>query len=55
MDIRFPLEGAYESRNAATAAVNLAIAEGCGKSVALDIFLSTVFLSPNQHFQYSSM
>ena len=55
MDICFPLEGAYKSRGAASAAVHLAIAEGFGKSVALDIFLSTVFLSPNQRFQYSSM
>ena len=39
MDIRLPLKGAYEARSAATAAVNLAIAEGFGKSVALDIFV----------------
>ena len=36
MDIRFPLAGSYKSRRAASAAVNLAIAEGFGKSVALD-------------------
>ena len=36
MDIRLPLEGAYKSRGAASAAVHLAIAEGFGKSVALD-------------------
>ena len=40
MDIRFTLEGAYKSQGAASAsaAVHLTIAEGFGKSVALDIF-----------------